>query len=155
MDRSGGGDELGGVGGADVEERGGGLGDGVDRGAAGDVADVDGGERVSGEFEGGDLGEGVAEEKDWVGGAGVCPGVAAGAGDGDAEAQAAEGSGDDGGAAAAFERDGGGDAGAGGGALEEMTHAAEVAFAFFAHICREEDGDGWGDVGVAERGCDG
>ena len=155
VDCGGGGDELGGVGGADVEERGGGLGDGVDGGAAGDVADVDGGVGVGGEFERGDLGEGVAEEEDGVGGAGVGPGVAARAGDGDAEAKAAEGAGDDRGVAAAFERDGGGDAVAIGAALEEVTHAAEVAFAFFAYVGGEEDGDGRGDVGVAEGGGDG
>ncbi len=100
-------------------------------------------------------GEGLAEDEDGVGGAGVGPGVAAGAGDGDAEAEAAEGAGDDGGGAAAFEGDGGGDAVAVGAALEEMTHAAEVAFAFFAYVGGEEDGDGWGDVGVAEGGGDG
>jgi hypothetical protein len=33
-----------------------------------------------------------------------------------------------------------------------MTHAAEVAFAFFSYVGCEEDGDGWGDVGVA-KGC--
>ena len=81
--------------------------------------------------------------------------MAAGAGDGDAEAEAAEGAGDDGGAAAAFEGDGGGDAVAIGAALEEVTHAAEVAFALFAYVGGEEDGDGWGDVGVAEGGGDG
>jgi len=48
MNGGGGGDELDGVGGADVEERGGGLWDGVDGGASGDVADVDCGERVVG-----------------------------------------------------------------------------------------------------------
>ncbi len=69
--------------------------------------------------------------------------------------QAAEGAGDDGGVAAAFEGDGGGDAGAVGAALEEVTHAAEVAFALFAYVGGEEDGDGWGDVGVAEGGGDG
>ena len=97
----------------------------------------------------------LAEEEDGVGRAGVGPGVAAGAGDGDAEAEAAEGAGDDGGAAAAFERDGGGDARAIGAALEEVTHAAEVAFAFFAYVRGEEDGDGWSDVGVAKSGGDG
>ena len=97
----------------------------------------------------------LAEEEDGVGGAGVGPGVAAGAGDGDAEAEAAEGAGDDGGAAAAFEGDGGGDAVAIGAAVEEVTHAAEVAFAFFAYVGGEEDGDGWCDVGVAECGGDG
>ena len=151
----GGGDELGGVGGADVEERGGGLGDGVDGGAAGDVADVDGGERVGGELDRGDLSEGLAEEEDGVEGTGVCPGVASGAGDGDAEAEAAESPGDDGGAAAAFERDGGGDAGGVGAAFEEVAHAAEVAFAFFAYVGGEEDGDGWGDFGVTQCGGDG
>ena len=155
MDGSGCGDELGGVGGSDVEERGGGLGDGVDGGAAGDVADVDRREGVGGEFECGDSGECFAEEEDGVEGAGVGPGVAAGAGDGDAEAEAAEGSGDDGGAAAAFERDGGGDAIAVGAAFEEVTHAAEIAFAFFAYVRGEEDGDGGGDVGVAKCGGDG
>jgi len=65
--------------------------------------------------------------------------VAAGAGDGDAEAEAAEGAGDDGGAAAAFKRDGGGDAVAIGAALEEVTHAAEVAFALFAYVGGEEN----------------
>ena len=54
--------------------------------------------------------------------------------------------------AAAFEDDGGGDAVAVGAALEEVAHAAEVAFAFFAYVGGEEDGDGWGDVGVAEGG---
>ena len=77
MDCCGRGDELGGVGGADVEERGGRLGDGVDGCAAGDVADVDGCLRVGGELECGDLREGVAEQEDWVGEPGVCPGVAA------------------------------------------------------------------------------
>ncbi len=97
-----------------------------------------------GEFESGDVGEGLAEEKDGVVGAGVGPGVTAGAGDGDAEAKAAEGSGDDGGVAAAFERDGGGDAVAVGAAFEEVTHAAEVAFAFFALRWRRR---GWGWAG--------
>ncbi len=107
MDCCGCGVELGGVGGADVQERGGRLGDGVDGGAAGDVAYVDGCLGVGGEFEGGDLGEGVAEQEDGVGGACVCPGVAARAGDGDAEAEAADGAGHDcGAAAAAFECNG-------------------------------------------------
>ena len=35
-----------------------------------------------------------------------------------------------------------------------MTHAAEVALAFFAYVGGEEDGDGRGDVGVAEGGGD-
>ena len=155
VDRGCGGDELRGVGGTDVEKGGGGLGNGVDGGAAGDVADVDGGEGVGGEIDCGDVGEGVAEKEDGVEGAGVGPGVAAGAGDGDAEAEAAEGSGDDGGAAASFEGDGGGDAVAVGAALEEVTHAAEVAFAFFAYVGGEEDGDGWGDFGEAQGGGDG
>src|SRR5271170_2283653 len=155
VDFGGGGDELGGVGGAEVEEGGGGLGDGVDGGAARDVTDVEGEERVGGEFEVGDFGEGATEEEDGVGGAGVGPGVAAGAGDGDAEAQAAEGSGDGGAGASAFEDKGSGDAGAVGAALEEMTHAAEVAFALFAYVGSEEDRDGWGDVGVAKGGGDG
>src|ERR1700734_1654478 len=47
-----------------VEEGGGGLGDGVDGGAAGDVADVEGEEGVGGEVHIGDLGEGAAEEED-------------------------------------------------------------------------------------------
>ena len=81
--------------------------------------------------------------------------MAARAGDGDAEAQTAERAGDDGGAASAFECNGGGDAVAIGAALEEMTHAAEVAFALFAYVGGEEDGDGWGDFGVLERGGDG
>jgi hypothetical protein len=34
-------------------------------------------------------------------------------------------------------------------------HSAKVAFAFFAYVGGEEDGDGWGDVGVAEGGGDG
>jgi len=152
VDQGDGGEELAGVCGAEVEEGGGGLGDGVDRGAAGDVTDVDGDEGVGGEPETGDLGEGTAEEEDGVGGAGVGPGVAAGAGHGDAEAEGAECSGDDGGVAAAFEDDGGGDAVAVGAALEEVSHAAEVALAFFAYVGGEEDGDGWGDVGVAEGG---
>jgi hypothetical protein len=81
--------------------------------------------------------------------------VAAGAGDGDAEAEAAEGAGDGGVVASAFEDDGGGDAGAVGAAFEEMTHAAEVALAFFAYVGGEEDGD-WGlDAGVTEGGGDG
>ncbi|MCU1225824.1 MAG: hypothetical protein JWQ42_3917 [Edaphobacter sp.] len=69
----GGGDELGGIGGAKVEQGGGGLGDGVDRGASGDVSDVDGGEGSGGEFEFGDLSKGSAEDEDWVWGAGVGP----------------------------------------------------------------------------------
>ena len=119
------------------------------------MADVDDGEGIGGEVEAGDFGECSAEEKDWVGCSGVGPGVAAGAGDGDAEAEAAEGSGDDGGGAAAFEGDGGGDAVGVGAALEEVPHAAEVSFSFFAYIGGEEDGDGWGEVGVTERGGDG
>ena len=145
---------MGGVGGAEVEEGGGGLGDGVDGGSAGDVAYVDRGGWVGGEFEVGDGGEGSAEDEDGVGGAGVGPGVASGAGDGDAKAQAAEGPGDDGGGSAAFEGDGGGDAPAVGASLEEVTHAPEVAFAFFAYVGGEEDGDGWGDVRVTEGGGD-
>jgi hypothetical protein len=35
-----------------------------------------------------------------------------------------------------------------------MTHASEVALAFFAYVGGEENGDRWGDVGVAERGGD-
>ena len=152
MDVGGGGDELGGFGGANVEQGGGGFGDGVDGGAAGDMARIDRCERIIGDFEGGNLGQGSAEEKDWVRGSGVGPGVAAGAGDGDAKAEAAEGSSDDGGVAAAIKGDSGGDAVAVGAALEEVTHAAEVAFAFFAYVGGEEDGDGWNDVGVTQ-GC--
>ena len=109
----------------------------------------------AGKLDVGDGGEDAAEDEDGIGGAGVGPGVAAGAGDGDAEAEAAEGAGDDGVGAAAFEGDGGGDAVAVGAALEEMAHAAEVAFALFAYVGGEEDGDGRGDVGVAEGGGDG
>src|ERR1700710_3101912 len=83
----------------------------------------------------------------------VGPGMAGGAGDGDAETEAAEGAGDDGGAAAAFECNGGGYAVAIGAALEEVTHAAKVAFAFFTYVGGEEDGDGRGYVGIAQ-GCD-
>jgi len=118
------------------------------------VADVDGGGGVGGEFEVGDGREGSAEDEDGVGGAGVGPGVATGAGDGDAEAEAAESSGDDGGGPAAFEGDGGGDAAVVGAALEEVAHASEVAFAFFAYIGGEEDGDRRGNVRVAECGGD-
>ena len=145
-----GGDELSRVGGADVEKGGGGLGDGVDGGAAGDVAHVDRGEGVGGELSCGDLSQGVAEEEDRIGSAGVSPGVAAGAGDGDAEAEAAEGSGDDGRVATAFKRDGGCDTGAIRAAFKEVTHAAEIAFALFAYIGGEDDGDGWGDLRVTE-----
>jgi len=155
MDVGGGGDELGWVGGADVDECGGGLGDGVDGRAARDVADVYGGLGIGGKFEGGDSGEGVAEEEDGVECAGVGPGVAAGAGDCDAEAQTAEGAGNDGGAAAAFECDGRGDAVTKWAALEEVAHAAEVSFALFAYVGGEEDGDGWAYVCVTERGGDG
>jgi hypothetical protein len=35
-----------------------------------------------------------------------------------------------------------------------VAHAAEVAFAFFAYVGGEEDGDGWGDAGVTEGGSD-
>jgi hypothetical protein len=101
------------------------------------------------------LSDGLTEKKDGIEGAGIGPGVAARAGDGDAVAEAAESTGDDGGAAAAFERDGGGDACAVGAALEEMTHAAEIAFSFFAYVGGEEDGDGRCDVGVAKSGGDG
>ena len=105
------GGELVGVGGAEVEQRGGGGGDGVDGGAAGDVTDVEGGAGIVGESEVARW-QGAGEDEDGVGRAGVGPGVAAGAGDGDAEAAAAEGAGDDGVGASAFERDGGGDAAA-------------------------------------------
>ena len=81
--------------------------------------------------------------------------MAAGAGDGDAEAQAAKGSGDGGRGSSSFEDEGGGDAGAVGAVLEEMTHATEVAFAFFTYVGGEEDGDGRGDVGIAQGGDDG
>jgi len=81
--------------------------------------------------------------------------VAAGSGDGDTETQAAEGPVDGDGGASAFEDESGGDAGSIRAALEEMTHAAKVAFALFAYVGGEEDGDGWGDVGEAEGGGDG
>ena len=102
-----------------------------------------------------DLSEGVAEEEDGIGSAGVGPGVAAGTGDGDAEAETAEGSSDDGRTAAAFKRDGCGDAGAVGAALEEVTHSAKIAFALFAYVGGEDDGDGWSDVGVTKGRGDG
>ena len=101
--------------------------------------------------------EAGGEGEDGVGTPGVCPGVAAGAGDGDAEASAAEGAVDYGGVAAAFEGDGGADAfGVGRGfGVEEVAHAAEVSFAFFANVGGEEDGAGWGDLGVGEGGGEG
>ena len=147
-----GGEELFRVGGAEVDEGGGGLGDGVDGGSTGDVSDVEGGAWGGGKFKVGEVSEGSAEYKDGVGGTGISPGVSSGAGDGDTEATATEATGDDGVAATTFEGDGGGDAVAIGLVGEEVAHAAEVALAFLAYIGCEEDGDGWFDVGVVECG---
>ncbi len=33
-----------------------------------------------------------------------------------------------------------------------MAHAAEIAFALFAYVCGEEDGNGSAELGVAESG---
>jgi hypothetical protein len=38
---------------------------------------------------------------------------------------------------------------------EDVTHASEVALTFFAYVGGKDDGDGWGDAGVAEGGGDG
>ena len=141
MSRGAGG-ELAGIGGAEVEEGGGGFGDGVDGGAAGDLSDVESGARRTGSWSAIEPGEGVAEDQNGVGGAGIGPGMAAGAGDGEAEAAAAECAGDDGAGAAAFERDGGGDAVAIGAVEEEVAHAAQVALALLAYVGGEEDGTG-------------
>ncbi len=150
-----GGFELSCVDGSEVEEGGGRLRDGVYGGAPCDLSDVEDGARVGGQVEPGEVGEAVAEDDDGIGSTGVGPGVSSGTGDGDAKAPAAEGAGDDGAAAAAFEDDGCGDAIAVGGAGEQMAHAAQVADALFADVCGEEDGDGWLDLGVTERGGEG
>ena len=142
--------ELDGVDGAEVEEGGGGGGDGIDGGAAGDVACGEGGAGAVGEGEFGEFTEDAGKEKDGVGRAGVGPGVAAGAGDGEAETEAAEGVGDDGGGAGALEDEDAGDAAGERAAGEQVAHAAEIAFAFFADVCGEDDGDGRSDVGEAE-----
>jgi hypothetical protein len=81
--------------------------------------------------------------------------VAAGAGDGDAEAAAAEGSCDYGVGASTFEGERGGDTSAVRAVGEDVAHAAEVTFAFFAYVGGEEDGDWRLDVGVAKGGGEG
>ena len=148
----------------EVERRsrsaGGGGGDGVDGGAAGDGAAVERGARVGGQGEVRELSECGGERDDRAGTAGVGPGVAAGAGDLDTETARAEGAVDDRGGTAAFERDGGADSiRVGRGRREEMPHAAEVALAFFADVGGEEDGhgrcvSGFG-LGEVKRGGDG
>ena len=148
--------DFAGVGGAEVEQDGGGGGDGIDGGAAGDEAGVEGGAGIGGEGEARQGGEGLGEQEDGVGGAGVGPRMSAGAGDGGAEAEAAEGAGDDAGVAGAFKGDGGGNRAVWvvGGWLtrEEVAHAAEVPLAFFADIGGKEDWCGRGNGGEAESG---
>lgn len=117
------------------------------------MPDVEGGSGGGGELEVGEVSEGAAEDEDGVWGTGVGPGVTAGTCDGNAEAPAAETSGDDSVAATAFEGYSGGNAVPVGLVGEEVAHAAEVAFAFFSYVCGEEDGNGQGDVGVADGRC--
>ena len=81
--------------------------------------------------------------------------MTAGAGDGEAKALGAEGAGDGGGGARAFENEGSGDAAGEGAAGEEVADPAEVAFAFFADVGGEEDGDGRDEFGVTEGGGEG
>jgi hypothetical protein len=97
-----------------------------------------------------DVCQSAAEKKDGIRGAGVGPGVAAGAVDRDAEAKASEGASHDGGGSATFEGNGSGDAATIGASLEEIAHAAEVAFALFAYVGGEEDSGGRVDAGIAE-----
>ena len=144
-------------GGAEIELHGGGAGDGVDGGSTGDAAGVEGGACV---FAGarcepgkvGQGGNGAAEQDDGIGGAGVGPGVASGAGEGDAEALAAQGAGDDGRGSGAFEGEQGADAAAVGAVLEQVTHAAEVALAFFADVGGEEESERRLDAGETKGG---
>ena len=75
---------------------------------------------------------------DGVGGARVGKAVAAGAGDGDLEAAAAEGLGDGRVRARAVEDDVGGDAAGERALVVEVAHAAQIAFAFFAHVAQED-----------------
>ncbi len=150
--------ELGGIGGAKVEQDRGGGGDGVDGSAARDLTGAESGSGTcpcSEGWERSESGEGLTDKEDGVGEGGVGPGVTAGAADCDAEAAAAKGGGNGCGGAGAFEGGDGGDAFAVEAVTEKMTHAAEVPLAFFAYVGAEEDWERAGDGGVAQGGGDG
>ncbi len=113
------------------------VGDGVDGGAAFDLAEIEGGARVRGNFCVDEADRAADERVDGIGHAEVGPTVAAGAGDEDFEAAGGEGFGGDVIGAGAVEDDGGFQVRAIG--FDEGAHAAEIAFAFFADVSDEED----------------
>ncbi len=127
------------------------LGDGVDAGAAVDGAEVEGGARFVGERSCSNGGKGCSECRDGVGRAGVGEAVAAGSGDGDLKTSAAKGLGNGGVSSCAVEDDVSGDAAGVGAGIVEMAHAAEIAFAFFAHVSEDDERDGQLDLRVDER----
>src|SRR6266481_4821023 len=131
--------------GANVDFKFGFVGNGVDRGAAFDLPDVEGGARGGGNFGVDEADRGAHEGVDGIGHAEVGPTVAAGTGDGGFEA-------------AGGQRFGGYVVGAGAVkdnhgfqlrlvGFDEGAHAAEIAFTFFANVGDEKDGAARLDMG--------
>ena len=81
--------------------------------------------------------------------------MAAGAGDSDLKAAAAEGLRNGGVGASAVENDVGHDAAGKRSLIVEVTHAAQVAFAFFADVGENDKGRSQFNLGLDERGDDG
>ncbi len=143
--------QFGGAGGAEVDGGCGVFGDGVDAGSAVDGAEVQRGARLFGQRGFGQSGERGGQGGDGVGCACVSKAVAAGAGDGDLKAAAAEGLGDGGVGACAVEDDVGGDAAGERSLIVKVTHAAQIAFALFAHVGEDDEGSGEFNFGLDER----
>src|SRR4029077_7733265 len=129
------------------------VGNGIDGGAAFDLAEVEGGARNGGNFGVDEADGGAHESVDGIGHAEVGPTVAAGAGDGGFYAAGGEGFGGDVVGAGAVEHDNGFELRFV--AIDQGAHAAEIAFAFFADVCDEEDGAARTDVGFLARPGDG
>ena len=128
------------------------FGNGIDAGAAVNGAQVQSGARLVGQ-----RGFGYSASQrggkgcDGVRSARIGKTVAARAVDGDLKAAAAEGLGNGGVRAGAVENDVGGDAASERALIVEVTHAAQIAFAFFADVGQDDEGRGELNFGLDER----
>ena len=100
-------------------------------------------------------GQGRSQRGDGVGRACIGKAVAAGADDGDLVAAAAQGLGDGRVRAGAIQNDVGGDAAGQRTLAVKMAHAAQIAFALFAHIAQKDERRGQFNPGLDQRVGDG
>ena len=123
--------------------------------AAANGAEIERGARLFGQGSFGQRGQSHGQRGDGVRRARIGKAMPAGSGDGNLVAAAAQSLGDGCIGAGAIQHNVRGDAAGERAVLVKMAHAAQVAFAFFAHIAQHDQRDGQFNAGVDEGAHDG